>query len=1154
MSRDLKFEQLRIHRFLGFRPEDGFAVGDLSPGINVIYGPNGSGKTTIGKAILLLLWPERSLSDCHIQGQFTLGEDEWSVENIAGEYTFRRNGSSVGSLPEAFPSGDLKEGYYLALHDLIQKDTTNQSFADIIAMESAGGYDIQALEDELDFNTRPSNAGRDTDRRVNNASKELKKLEEEVQNLHQKDSNYLPQLRAQLKDAKEARKRRDLVNDVIEYKQHHDELKDAQDVLQGFPDVLGHLVGDERDRLKDITSDISRAEEKQEDAEGAIRMAGQCLREADLPDGGVSEGTIQEFNERVDRLEKVEEQRQSINREIDEQTTIKEEALARLEGQVDEDRIRELGASGIDNLIEFSRQAEEVRSKLNAFNQLQSWFKEEENPQAKLAEMREGKSYLESWLQAGARQDFGIFDAKAMKALGFLHGVTAALLGLFVNPLFSLLAVPAGIFLWLGWREWGETSKRRSSRERYAELSLTEPLHWEVDSVRKKVRELSQVESRMVVADEREKLLSVKQKEAARFQKKYEALKQKKRDLVSKYGLAPQIDEAKLYWLIQRIDQYHQADEKLQGLVSKKENLQVSLEEQRTKLSGKLSAYGYDCDGDSSAFRGYVRDLDQRREQLARASDRFKAEEKRREEAKKRLEDLKRKRQELFDRLNLDVGDEARLVEYCEQLEDYKKISREVERQKAVCESKFSDLRTNEDFDEELLNREADELRQEMRELSLRAEEREEIEKEINRIEERVRQQKKKEKIEMARTRLERARDKLKSQLFSDYDSLVGDVLLDYLREEGFRKTRPQVFERSKEIFTRITKGNYQLEFGGEGTHSFKAVDTRSGEWKNLNELSSGTQIQLLLSVRMGFVECQEKGIKPPLVMDEVLANTDDVKASEIMDVAMEFSREGRQVFYMTAQGDEVAKWRSRLKSSDSLSSKFVDLGKVRRLEKSVTIPNQLSYEFPGQKLPRPQGRDHQNYGEIIGVPHFDPRRGPGSAHLWYIIETPQTLYSLLNAGIETWGQLKTLIESNAQILDGLGKKELNSIWQLGVALEEYSEGWEVGRNRQVDRKVIEASGAVTENFIEDVMDLVEACKGDPEKIIDGLNQGKVSGFRSSKIDELESYFLQKKYISPEDQLTESELKTRMLASITDPQLADAGKLIRSLFNRLRLD
>src|SRR6056297_826617 len=262
MSRDLKFEQLRIHRFLGFRLEDGFAVRDLSPGINIIYGSNGSGKTTIGKAILLLLWPERSLSDCHIQGQFALGEDEWSVKNIAGECTFRRNGSNVRSLPEAFPSGDLKEGYYLALHDLIQKDTTNQSFADIIAMESAGGYDIQALEDELDFNTRPSNAGRDTDRRVNNASKELKKLEEEVQNLHQKDSNYLPQLRAQLKDAKEERKRRDLVNDVIEYKQHHDELKDAQDVLQGFPDVLGHLVGDERDRLKGITSDISRAEEK----------------------------------------------------------------------------------------------------------------------------------------------------------------------------------------------------------------------------------------------------------------------------------------------------------------------------------------------------------------------------------------------------------------------------------------------------------------------------------------------------------------------------------------------------------------------------------------------------------------------------------------------------------------------------------------------------------------------------------------------------------------------------------------------------------------------------------------------------------------------------------------------------------------------------
>jgi len=362
MSRDLKFERLRIHRFLGFRPEDGFTVRDLSPGINVIYGPNSSGKTTIGEAIIFLLWPEKSLSDCHLQGRFTLGEAEWSVENVAGEYTFRRNGSSVESLPEALPSGDLKEGYYLALHDLIQKETTNQSFADTIAMESAGGYDTQALEEELDFNTRPSNAGRDTDRRVSNALKELKKLEEDVNNLHQKDSNYLPQLKAQLKDAKEAGKRRDLFNDLIEYKQHHDELKDSQEVLEGFPDVMANLVGNERDRLKDINSDISNAEEKKEDAEQAIRDADQRLREADLPDGGVSEGTIRELNERIDRLAKLEERKQSVNREIDEQTTIKEETLARLEGEVNEDRLRKLGASGIDNLIEFSRQAEEVRT------------------------------------------------------------------------------------------------------------------------------------------------------------------------------------------------------------------------------------------------------------------------------------------------------------------------------------------------------------------------------------------------------------------------------------------------------------------------------------------------------------------------------------------------------------------------------------------------------------------------------------------------------------------------------------------------------------------------------------------------------------------------------------------------------------------------
>ncbi len=36
----------------------GLGVTDLSPEVNIIYGPNAAGKTTIARAIRILLWPD----------------------------------------------------------------------------------------------------------------------------------------------------------------------------------------------------------------------------------------------------------------------------------------------------------------------------------------------------------------------------------------------------------------------------------------------------------------------------------------------------------------------------------------------------------------------------------------------------------------------------------------------------------------------------------------------------------------------------------------------------------------------------------------------------------------------------------------------------------------------------------------------------------------------------------------------------------------------------------------------------------------------------------------------------------------------------------------------------------------------------------------
>jgi len=76
-------------------------------------------------------------------------------------------------------------------------------------------------------------------------------------------------------------------------------------------------------------------------------------------------------------------------------------------------------------------------------------------------------------------------------------------------------------------------------------------------------------------------------------------------------------------------------------------------------------------------------------------------------------------------------------------------------------------------------------------------------------------------------------------------------------RRRRWRLSRPDVFERAREILTTITRGRYRLDFD-EAEAEFRVFD-ETKEGLALDELSSGTRVQVLLAVRIAFVEQQEQ-------------------------------------------------------------------------------------------------------------------------------------------------------------------------------------------------------------------------------------------------------------------------------------------------------
>jgi uncharacterized protein YhaN len=115
-----------------------------------------------------------------------------------------------------------------------------------------------------------------------------------------------------------------------------------------------------------------------------------------------------------------------------------------------------------------------------------------------------------------------------------------------------------------------------------------------------------------------------------------------------------------------------------------------------------------------------------------------------------------------------------------------------------------------------------------------------------------------------------------------------------------YEKTRqPHVFQAAGRMFSKITDGNYQGVEKPLESDEFRIVQG-NGRFKSPVELSRGTREQLYLSMRFGLIEDYETRAEPlPLVMDDVFVNFDDTRREHVLDILRDFARD-RQVIILS--------------------------------------------------------------------------------------------------------------------------------------------------------------------------------------------------------------------------------------------------------------
>ncbi|NBC29187.1 MAG: hypothetical protein GVY29_04250 [Spirochaetes bacterium] len=720
-----------------------------------------------------------------------------------------------------------------------------------------------------------------------------------------------------------------------------------------------------------------------------------------------------------------------------------------------------------------------------------------------------------------------------------LTAVASIGLGVWVHPASWTLLAVAAILVWaliVSRKSVAETDDQSVYRRDFEQLEgIPAPASWAEEAVRSRLTELQTCYDEARLHQRKVSVWKQKAEEREEVEEQVRELRETRDEIAGRLRIAPSLEEApleeaSLYYLTERLGRWQDAGAQVKELAATLEEAKDTSGDHLDAINEALDPYGFDPATDGSEAKAHIETLRTAHGDFKDAKRDLQQAEKTLGEARKRRKKYDDEIEELFKELDLEPGDDTGLARLVEQREEYRDAETKRREAKVAMENARNALEDHPDYEPELIEQLESELNDEISRLDDEASQIESLSNEIATKEDRIQQAMEQHDVEKAQAEYRRDVNALEQERVEDARRVAGHCLAEYVHEQTRDQELPRVFHEARALFRRITQGRYRLTFDHENA-SFAAYDTRKERGMALRELSSGTRVQLLLAVRVAFVTVQEQGQRLPLILDETLANSDDEKAQAIIEAVQEISADGRQVFYFTAQDDEVSKWKV-LQSASEVDHRFIPLDGAadpQTIDETVLPPTVRSED----ELPDPEGMTHQEYGAALSVPEWTPRAPLGELHLWYLIERVDSLRRVLQKGLECWGPCRELMDAGGPSLVGLEADEGQKVQAYATAVKAWKDAWFTGRGEKVDRAALEESGAVSETFMDQVTKLSDEVNGNAEALIEGLRQGKVKRFHENKAQELEDYFERSGYIDPTPTLSEGEIKSRVVSAIS---------------------
>ena len=1150
----MHLKRLKIQTLPGIEP--GFTFEPPGAGTNIVTGPNAIGKSSLERALGYLLRNARKEDPIalSLEAELVSSNTTWRVQRNGSQVVWYRDGKPAS--PPALPSAGQAGLYRLSVEHLLADDDHDRDLAHELRKSLRGGFDLD--EPRLNPGARFARAEATN---LANARQNLRQAEAEYDALERQEREELPRLDRDIKAAEEAQSRLGRLQQGLDLHHAIEKRNACAEALKVYPPGMEKLRGDEQDRL-------AKLEKKSEDLQGRLREQERKLHDAEaaLEDTGLQQSgpdpeRLDITDRRLQQLGQKIERRRNVREALDETAAGLKKAQAPFKGGGAQPK---LDAQSLEK-------AEAVAVPLvkaqNKRNELQLKLDQAGNPpdEAEINKLYEAGSALREWLRATADES-GPQPASRDRRLRFVlwSVIAAAGLAAVLAGIQQALPAMAAVLVALGAAVWGLFVMRRrrpaagspadAAKKRFARTALDEPPDWTVAAVEEYLRsEIDRRYSALVLQKEWAAQLAGIRPELEKVEAEISEFQARRQEVAAEVGFDPELPSLSPDLFMEHCRQLVEAESRYEQAKAGLQKAERDIAEDAGQIREFLAPWRSDVvpAPEDAEDDQHVNRLQVAFQDLKRRSDDAKEARKDitnyRDSIRSIKEQIKENREEIeqfFAGCGLDADARTELDRRQGLLGDWREKHSDLERTKIEEERIRTLLGESPEIIKDI--EEGGRVANLQRDLSVAEEQagrHTDLIKQEAELKSRLDQAGADHKLSQARAAEDIARAALHDKREQAWLYESTELLLDDVEQVFRSKKEPEVLSEARTRFRKITANAFDLQLGKDG--AFVVRDLQQEVSRDIGELSSGTRMQLLLALRLAWIEAQEQGGESlPLFLDEALTTSDEDRFAVMAKSLEQLARNGgRQIFYLSARRHECALW----KQSTGNEPPVIDLAETR-FPREAHPPQDYDIVLP-PSLPSPEGRDPETYASVLGVPLVNPRLDPGAIHLFYLLrDNLDLLYELIKEWrITSLGQLETLLGSNAVSAAVTDTGVRDRLRQRCGVVHIWTKLWRQGRGRPVDRIALEQSGAVSETFIDRVADLSEEIKGDGAVLVQALRDGRAPRFQSGKIEELERWLADEGYTDEEEILPAEErrrLALQQAMSNADADIEDLNRVI----------